>query len=153
MHSDLFSKIPDEKGCIHGSQKSREGPHSKQDTEKDAGNLPDKKAGNRELFDHPGGKELGRECRLCADEGGIRNIFDAVKNWKGILQLGAVSLIRFYQKCISPALPPMCRFYPSCSEYALLAIKQYGFLKGGVKSMIRILKCHPFHPGGYDPLT
>ncbi|MGI6450807.1 MAG: membrane protein insertion efficiency factor YidD [Desulfitobacteriia bacterium] len=62
-----------------------------------------------------------------------------------------IGLICFYQKYISPLKPRTCRFYPTCSEYALQAIKKYGILKGTGKAIIRILKCNPFHPGGYDP--
>ena len=53
---------------------------------------------------------------------------------------------------ISPFIVPSCRFYPSCSTYARLAFSKYGIVKGGTLSLIRILKCHPFNPGGYDPL-
>jgi len=63
-----------------------------------------------------------------------------------------ISLIRFYQKFISPIFPPSCRFTPTCSNYALQAVEKYGFFKGGWLALKRILKCHPFHPGGYDPL-
>ena len=61
-------------------------------------------------------------------------------------------MIVVYQKLISPILLPSCRFYPSCSTYARLALKKYGIIKGGILSLVRILKCHPLHPGGYDPL-
>ncbi|QNT73117.1 membrane protein insertion efficiency factor YidD [Bacillus licheniformis] len=61
-------------------------------------------------------------------------------------------LIRFYQKWISPALPPTCRFYPTCSNYGLEAIEKHGAFKGGWLTIKRILKCHPFHPGGIDPV-
>jgi putative membrane protein insertion efficiency factor len=61
-------------------------------------------------------------------------------------------MIVVYQKLISPFLLPSCRFYPSCSTYARLALKKYGILKGGIISLMRILRCHPLHPGGYDPL-
>lgn len=64
----------------------------------------------------------------------------------------AVQLIRVYQRVISPLTGPSCRFYPSCSEYSLLAINRYGLLRGLGKSVLRLAKCHPFHPGGYDPL-
>lgn len=64
----------------------------------------------------------------------------------------AVFLIRFYQKAISPLFPPSCRFYPSCSEYALQAFKRYGFRRGMLLALRRLLRCHPFSPGGYDPL-
>lgn len=63
-----------------------------------------------------------------------------------------IGLIRFYQKFISPLKPPSCRFYPTCSEYAIQALRKYGVIKGGWKSIVRISKCHPFHPGGYDPV-
>jgi putative membrane protein insertion efficiency factor len=61
-------------------------------------------------------------------------------------------MIVLYQKLISPVLLPSCRFYPSCSTYARLALKKYGIIKGGILSLMRILRCHPLHPGGYDPL-
>ncbi|CAA7599820.1 Haemolytic domain protein [Acididesulfobacillus acetoxydans] len=63
-----------------------------------------------------------------------------------------IALIRFYQKFVSPLKPPSCRFYPSCSEYSVQALQKYGLVKGGWKSLVRISKCHPFHPGGYDPV-
>ncbi|RMD95363.1 MAG: membrane protein insertion efficiency factor YidD [Calditrichaeota bacterium] len=64
----------------------------------------------------------------------------------------ALLLIRFYQTLISPILPPSCRFYPTCSNYTYQAIEKYGVIKGSFLGVKRILKCHPFHPGGYDPL-
>ena len=64
-----------------------------------------------------------------------------------------IGLIRAYQILISPLLPrDTCRFYPTCSSYALGAIRKYGSLKGGWMAIRRIAKCHPFHPGGYDPV-
>lgn len=61
-------------------------------------------------------------------------------------------LIRFYQRFIGPAFPPACRFYPSCSTYALEAVAKYGLLKGSYLAARRLLRCHPFHPGGVDPV-
>ncbi len=63
-----------------------------------------------------------------------------------------IFLIKFYQKFISPLFGKRCRFYPSCSSYALEAITKYGSIKGGYMSIKRILKCNPFHSGGYDPV-
>jgi len=60
--------------------------------------------------------------------------------------------IRGYQKFISPALPPSCRFSPSCSQYALEAVSKYGALKGIWLGLRRLIRCHPFNPGGYDPV-
>ena len=60
--------------------------------------------------------------------------------------------ISFYQKVLSPMKKPCCRFYPTCSSYAYQAIEKYGALKGSFFALKRVLKCHPFHPGGYDPL-
>ena len=64
-----------------------------------------------------------------------------------------LSLIRFYQKHISPAFPARCRFSPTCSAYAYEAICKYGALKGGILALKRFLRCHPFHKGDYfDPV-
>ncbi len=61
-----------------------------------------------------------------------------------------IGLIKFYRRFISPLKPASCRFYPTCSEYAILAIKKYGAFKGGLKAMWRILRCNPFSKGGID---
>jgi len=63
-----------------------------------------------------------------------------------------VFLIKGYQKLISPLFPATCRFYPTCSAYFIQAVEKYGALKGSYLGIKRILKCHPFNPGGYDPL-
>jgi putative membrane protein insertion efficiency factor len=63
-----------------------------------------------------------------------------------------VGLIRGYQKFISPGLPPACRFYPSCSQYAIEAIARHGALRGSWLAARRLARCHPFHPGGVDPV-
>lgn len=62
------------------------------------------------------------------------------------------ALIRVYQRLISPLLPPSCRFYPSCSQYALEAVTRHGVLKGSWLAARRLARCHPFHPGGFDPV-
>ncbi len=63
-----------------------------------------------------------------------------------------IFIIKLYRRFISPIKAPCCRFSPTCSEYALSAVEKYGFFKGLFLSVKRILKCHPFHKGGYDPL-
>jgi hypothetical protein len=63
-----------------------------------------------------------------------------------------LKMIRFYQKNISPIKKPCCRFYPTCSEYAVEAIEKYGALKGSLMAVWRILRCNPFCKGGYDPV-
>lgn len=63
-----------------------------------------------------------------------------------------LACIRLYQMVVSPWLGPCCRFYPSCSHYTYDAIYRYGILRGGVLGLKRIVKCHPFHPGGVDPV-
>lgn len=68
------------------------------------------------------------------------------------MKIFLLSLIRAYKRFISPLLPPSCRFQPTCSEYALEAISRFGTLKGSYLALQRILRCHPFHPGGYDPV-
>lgn len=63
-----------------------------------------------------------------------------------------LALIRAYRAAISPLFPPVCRFQPTCSQYALTAVERFGPVKGGWLATRRILRCHPFHPGGYDPV-
>lgn len=63
-----------------------------------------------------------------------------------------ILLLRFYQYFLSPLKGPTCRFYPSCSSYALEALQKYNFSKACLLILKRILRCHPWHPGGYDPL-
>ncbi|UBH08115.1 membrane protein insertion efficiency factor YidD [Macrococcus armenti] len=63
-----------------------------------------------------------------------------------------LAIIKFYRKFISPMTPPACRFHPTCSQYGLEAIETHGAIKGGYLTVKRILKCHPFHPGGFDPV-
>ena len=63
-----------------------------------------------------------------------------------------IGFIKAYQLFISPLFLPSCRFYPSCSNYTMLAVKSHGVWEGLALGLIRILKCHPFHPGGWDPV-
>ncbi|MFK5953101.1 MAG: membrane protein insertion efficiency factor YidD [Desulfobacterium sp.] len=69
-----------------------------------------------------------------------------------MIQQVLLFFIKVYQLLISPLTGPTCRFYPSCSEYAFEAVKKHGSLKGVFLAVKRILKCHPFHPGGFDPV-
>ncbi|WP_107669582.1 membrane protein insertion efficiency factor YidD [Cyanothece sp. BG0011] len=63
-----------------------------------------------------------------------------------------ILLIKGYRTLISPLFPPSCRFRPTCSQYTLEAIEKFGALRGSWLGLKRILRCHPFHPGGYDPV-
>jgi|GEM_PF-573937 len=69
-----------------------------------------------------------------------------------LLGAAAVVLIGIYKKGISPFLTPSCRFAPSCSQYTRKAILRFGFFRGGMLGAVRIARCHPFHPGGFDPV-
>lgn len=71
---------------------------------------------------------------------------------RSFISRGMISAIRFYQRTLSLAMPPSCRFFPSCSEYTLQAIAKYGPLKGGWLGFKRILRCQPLFAGGYDPV-
>jgi hypothetical protein len=71
---------------------------------------------------------------------------------RDIPEKSLVGLIRFYQIGISPLLGPCCRFFPTCSDYAILAIRRHGPLRGLLMAGMRLLRCHPLHPGGYDPV-
>lgn len=63
-----------------------------------------------------------------------------------------IGFVRLYQRCVSPFLPPMCRFYPSCSSYAIQAVHRHGLITGIFATFKRLMRCHPFCTGGYDPV-
>ena len=73
--------------------------------------------------------------------------------YKDILEKSLVGLIRLYQILMSPFLNPCCRFFPTCSDYAILAIERHGPFRGLLMAIMRLLRCHPLHPGGYDPVS
>ena len=78
---------------------------------------------------------------------------DYIPACQSIIQQGLIALIRLYRWLLSPFLMHCgCRFYPTCSHYVESAIRQYGVVRGLAKGGVRIVKCHPFHPGGYDPV-
>ncbi|MBR0383846.1 MAG: membrane protein insertion efficiency factor YidD [Eubacteriaceae bacterium] len=96
-------------------------------------------------------QSLPNLCPICF----IKHIWNSKQGRdfvRRIISVPFLLLIRFYQVWISPMLPKTCRFMPTCSAYAYEAITKYGILKGGFLSIKRIAKCHPFHPGGYDPV-
>lgn len=68
------------------------------------------------------------------------------------MRAAALVLLRAYKRLISPLLPPACRFYPTCSEYAAQAIAKHGLARGGILAAKRLVKCNPLHPGGFDPV-
>ncbi|MCH8921667.1 MAG: membrane protein insertion efficiency factor YidD [Planctomycetes bacterium] len=69
----------------------------------------------------------------------------------GLPSWSLIALVRLYQLSLSPLIGPTCRFYPSCSAYFLASVQKYGALRGTLRGLVRICRCHPFHPGGYDP--
>jgi putative membrane protein insertion efficiency factor len=71
---------------------------------------------------------------------------------KRLFALPLIFLINVYRVVVSPLKPPTCRFYPTCSAYALEALKKYGPIKGSGLAITRILRCHPLNPGGFDPV-
>ena len=77
---------------------------------------------------------------------------DVVASLKKMSANLAILLIRFYRATISPLFPSCCRYTPTCSQYGIIAIKRFGFLKGSWLTIKRISRCHPWHEGGYDPV-
>ncbi len=73
-------------------------------------------------------------------------------NWRRLPVVSCIGLVRGYRYFISPLLPPACRFFPSCSTYTIQAIEKYGVLRGLFLGLRRVLRCHPFSRGGYDPV-
>lgn len=81
------------------------------------------------------------------------NLANSLKRlWHLMVKRSILLLIKAYQYFISPLTGPTCRFYPTCSQYAFEAVMTHGSLKGSWLAIRRILKCHPFHPGGFDPV-
>ena len=70
-----------------------------------------------------------------------------------LAQRVVLELLRDYKWAISPLLPPACRYVPTCSEYAMEAVDRYGVLRGGAMALVRLMRCHPFVHGGYDPVV
>lgn len=77
---------------------------------------------------------------------------DIIRDGENNMSKVCIFIISLYRRWISPLKKPSCRFYPSCSQYSIEAYEAYGFFKGSYLTLRRILRCHPFHPGGYDPL-
>jgi putative membrane protein insertion efficiency factor len=75
-----------------------------------------------------------------------------MENMRKLMILFVTKSIRFYQLAISPHFPPKCRYVPTCSNYAYEAVQKYGLCHGFFLALKRLLRCHPFHQGGYDPL-
>lgn len=84
--------------------------------------------------------------------GGRTRSPERVSGSPGIAARGALALLTGYKRIVSPLLPPACRFVPTCSEYAAEAIRKYGVVRGSVLAVGRLARCHPFHPGGVDPV-
>ena len=83
---------------------------------------------------------------------GKNNYTTGVRLTGTVLTQICLLLIKFYRSFISPLKPHVCRFYPSCSQYTYEAVARYGIIKGLYMGLKRILRCHPFNPGGYDPV-
>ena len=75
------------------------------------------------------------------------------KDQPNLAQQTVLQLLRAYKWAVSPLLPPACRYVPTCSEYAMEAVERYGAIRGGLMAIIRLLRCHPFVKGGYDPVV
>jgi putative membrane protein insertion efficiency factor len=82
----------------------------------------------------------------------MRHLVTAARVVERCLARGAIGAVRLYQRFIGPLLPPVCRFQPSCSQYMIDAIRSKGLVVGIVKGSLRILRCNPLFPGGYDPV-
>lgn len=92
---------------------------------------------------------------MCADHESPRDTSlerTAPEPSPGVLARTGIRMVRFYQRSISPLTPPTCRYFPTCSQYTLIAIQRYGLIVGSWMGFKRIMRCHPFHPGGYDPV-
>lgn len=75
-----------------------------------------------------------------------------MKRFGQVLAIPLIIVVRAYQVLISPLFPPSCRFRPTCSAYAITSLRRYGIIKGLYLTVRRLLRCHPWNPGGYDPV-
>ena len=141
-----------EKGGVCGSKAVRTGCESKPRQTIDARNLSEAERTIRIVqngffheawIEDPGVGSTGSGFYCIHQKSGSR---------RETMKKVCIVLIRVYQKVVSPGLPRMCRFHPSCSEYAIQSIDKYGLIFGLYRAGIRLLKCQPFHPGGYDPV-
>ncbi len=82
----------------------------------------------------------------------IPAVDDAEEGSASLLALPAIFFVVLYQRLLSPLLPPSCRYRPTCSQYTLIALRRYGLIRGGWLGLRRIMRCHPFRSGGYDPV-
>ena len=98
--------------------------------------------------------ELSRDFeKLAARVGDRRASVTGIEEARpGLGARGAAELLALYKRFLSPLLPPACRFQPTCSEYARESILRHGLLRGAWLSILRLSRCHPFHPGGFDPV-
>jgi|694.fasta_scaffold00230_38 putative membrane protein insertion efficiency factor len=88
--------------------------------------------------------ELQRPSSMPADKKSVSFVANVLKN-------AMIAMVHFYQRGISPLLGKNCRYEPTCSQYFILAVEKYGPWRGAWKGFWRIMRCHPFRPGGYDP--
>jgi uncharacterized protein len=117
-----------------------------------AGDLSEKQKQDRKLQNH-----LHAQRRIFKDFiEGIGKRFYSINNCTAVMRRISIQIcvvtLKLYKKWISPILPGACRFYPTCSEYSAQSIQKFGICKGISLSIKRLCKCHPFHPGGFDPV-
>ena len=99
-----------------------------------------------------GAQDASRPVRKpCCHEAAAADHRDLFRRVTQLPSLALIGLVRLYQIFLSPLMGGQCRFYPSCSAYFIEAVRKYGALGGSWRGTLRILRCHPFHPGGYDP--
>ncbi len=104
---------------------------------------------SRKIFDEKTFQSAKKEAFNVELKPDLKRTFKGMRRTVNHLVIFAV---RIYQNTLGLVFPPSCRFYPSCSEYAIEALKKFGLIKGGWLSVKRLSKCHPFNPGGFDPI-
>ncbi len=147
---NLFRRSARSSSGVYGVEKGEKQAKAESDKEEAAGTISHQQKPLAAIgFFYIHGPSASTHSGLQGPGKDPQNTFQKINS---ILAKGAIYLIRFYQKFISPGLPHSCRFYPTCSEYSIQAISKYGILKGGIMSLWRIIRCNPFNPGGYDPV-
>lgn len=149
----LFFESDRKKGRIYCCEEIGKRSLSEPGQAKNARNISEKQNSDRSLPSGFFSKTFHQLSGISIDRAGFPALFASIPGWAiRFPKLLIILLLKFYKNVLSPVIPSGCRFAPTCSVYAMQAIEKHGIIKGFYLSFRRVCKCHPFHPGGIDPV-
>lgn len=152
IHQIFFSPIRPAKGRIFRLPEIRKRCGQEPHQTAHAGSVPSKPPSPGKSLHVDAGAAECAEGRVPGPGSVIQPLHCACKAFPMMFQRGILALLIFYKKRVSPFLPKACRFFPTCSEYAIQSIEKHGIVVGLRLMFLRVMKCHPFHSGGFDPV-